>query len=506
MDLRRHCLVFPVAAFPSSVLLRDATVRWSIRWQLLLPMLGVVVVAILGSSAMAAYLAADWARERQEDSLGRVVATLTDASFPLNEAVLKKMSGLSGAEFVVLGADGARQKSSRPLAESDVAALRNLPRQANLAGFSSSRTLEFGGNRFLASRLAVASTSDRNDSPVTLIVLYPEERWAVARRQVIYPPLVAGGIAAVLAVAIAALLARRVVQPLEALQRKAAAIERGDFSPMPLAARNDEIQDLARSINRMVERLARYEADVRQNERLRTLGQLGAGIAHQLRNAATGARLALDLHRQECPLEPACESLEVAGRQFTVMENYLKRFLTLGRRESGQFEKIDLAALVNDVLPLVRPACGHARVELRFERPDAPAVVSGNQQSLTQLLINLLTNAIEAAAAHPSPRPAGPSIGAVQVEISTDGNGCAECRIGDTGEGPSPAVAATLFEPFVSDKPDGTGLGLAVVRQIADEHGANLSWNRAAGMTWFVVAFPAMSSAAAAPLQLTTDN
>ena len=109
---------------------------------------------------------------------------------------------------------------------------------------------------------------------------------------------------------------------------------RGSFGRCRSAPRNDEIQDLTHSINHMVERLARYEADVRLNERLRTLGQLGAGIAHQMRNAATGARLALDLHRQECPLDPDCETLEVAKRQFTLMETYLQRFLTLGRGET----------------------------------------------------------------------------------------------------------------------------------------------------------------------------
>jgi signal transduction histidine kinase len=461
--------------------------RWPLRSQLLLPVLAVVIVAILGSSVSSAYLAAEWARERQEESLARVVATLTDASFPLTESVLKKMSGLSGADFVVFDSSGIVQDSSRRLADADLQALRQLPSQQNLADFANGRLLDLAGGRFLASRLPVVSRSDR-DTSTTLVVLYPEERWTIARRQVIYPPLVVGAAAVLLAVAVTAIFARRVVRPLESLRRQAAAIEQGEFRPLPLGSRNDEIQDLTRSINHMVERLARYEADVRLNERLRTLGQLGAGVAHQMRNAATGARLALDLHRQECPLDPGCETLEVAKRQFTLMETYLQRFLTFGRGETLSRVPLDLGQLIDSVLPLVRPACQHARIELRFDRPDKSALVLADSKAIEQLLVNLLTNAIEAAAGAFAEQKNG-SVGAVEIELARDTTGRIECRIGDTGPGPAATIGERLFEPFVSDKPDGTGLGLAVAHQIAADHQAELRWHRANGMTWFIIAF-----------------
>ena len=391
--------------------------RWPLRSQLLLPVLAVVIVAILGSSILSAYLAAEWTRERQEESLARVVATLTDASFPLTESVLKKMSGLSGADFIVLDSSGAVQDSSRRLADADLASaaaasataearqLRNRPLARSgrwavpgepVAGCKSQRSGDVNHACGALSRGAMGDRAAAGDLS------------AVGGRR--------GGGAA-WRWCVTALFARRVVRPLESLRRQAAAIEQGDFRPMPLGSRNDEIQDLTRSINHMVERLARYEADVRLNERLRTLGQLGAGIAHQMRNAATGARLALDLHRQECPLDPACETLEVAMRQFTLMETYLQRFLTLGRGETLSREPLDLGQLIDDVLPLVRPACQHARIDLRFDRPDKPIFISADPKALEQLLVNLLMNAIEAAAGAPADRKNG-SIGAVEVELA----------------------------------------------------------------------------------------
>ncbi len=488
----------------------------------MLPVLAIVIVAIVACSVVSAYVAADWTRGRQEENLARVVATLTDASFPLNESVLRRMSGLSGAEFVVFDAEGHFRASSQPFSRADLAELLGLPRDQKMADFAGSKTVELSGRRYMANRLSVANAPAANGEPISLAVAYPEERWNIARRQVVYPPLIVGAVAILLAIGVTALLARRLVQPLDALRRQAAAIEHGDFRPMPLARRNDEIQDLAKSINHMVERLARYEADVRQNERLRTLGQLGAGIAHQMRNAATGARLALDLHRQACPLEPGCEELQVALRQFMLMETYLQRFLTLGRRESVEHARLDLAALVDETLPLVRPNCNHARIELQFQRPAEPIWIVADPQAIVQLLINLMLNAIEAASATPVaagdhllPLPLGEGrpamsapnggegslsqdisrfIGLVRIAVTRDPSGRALIRVSDSGAGPSAEIGKKLFEPFTSDKPDGTGLGLAVVRQIATEHGAELSWHREGGLTHFAVAFPPLST------------
>jgi signal transduction histidine kinase len=480
--------------------------RWPIRLQLLVPMLLVVFVAIIGSSVVSAMLITKWVRQRQEESLARVVSTMTDtharASFPLSETVLEEMSGLSGAQFVAFDSAGTAQAASRKFAAADLASLRQLPRTQELAGFAEGRTVSIGGVSYLATRLIVMNHS--GEESTSLAVLYPQEQWSAVGRQAIYPLLVVAGAAVVVAMLVTAILARRVVQPLESLRRQAAAIERGDFRPMPIERRNDEIQDLARSINQMVERLARYEADVRRNERLRTLGQLGAGMAHQIRNAATGARLALDLHRRDCGADDS-ETLDVAVRQMALMESYLQRFLMLGRQrqirsQASDRRPIDLAAVVADVLPLVRPACEHAHIHLQFVSPNLPAMINGDGQAVGQMLINLLLNAVDAASAIDESATASASVassnhaGTVRVEIRCEPNDRVACRVSDTGRGPNAALGDSLAEPFVTDKPDGTGLGLAVVRQIAEEHGGELCWQRKDGMTHFTVNFPALRS------------
>src|SRR5690606_12622768 len=104
-------------------------------------------------------------------------------------------------------------------------------------------------------------------------------------------------------------------------------------------------------------------AELRQHERTQTLHQIGAGIAHQLRNAATGCRIALDLFRRQQGAK-ADENLSVAARQLELMESYLQRFLILGRTAQRELVPVDLRDVATSALGLVRPLAEHLRVTI----------------------------------------------------------------------------------------------------------------------------------------------
>ena len=264
--------------------------RWSIQRQLLAPMLLVVVVASVLSSGVSAWVGSRWARREESDRLARVVATLTDASFPLQETVLQKMAGLSGAEFVVWDQQQSVQSATLPLDATVRERLKTVPETGPLSDLSRNPTIEIHGRSYLTAKVPLQRTGTR---PLSLLVLSPEDRWWTATREAVLPPLIAGGVTALVAVALTMWWAQRFVRPIARLSRQSEEIASGVFQPMTLPTRDDELRDLTLSINRMVEQLTRYEQQVRRSERLKTLGQLGAGLAHQLRNWLTGARLAL---------------------------------------------------------------------------------------------------------------------------------------------------------------------------------------------------------------------
>ncbi|GDY07860.1 ATPase [Planctomycetia bacterium] len=463
--------------------------RWPIQRQLLVPMLLVIVLASTLSSGVSAWVGSRWARREESDRLSRVVATLSDANFPLQESVLQKLAGLSGAEFVVWDAQQQAQAATLPL-DADVRdRLKAVPETGPLSDLSSNPLVEIQGRSFLTAKVPLRRTATR---PLSLLVLYPEDRWWTATRGAVLPPLIAGGVTALAALVLTALWARRFTRPIARLSQQSESIASGDFQPMPLPNRDDELRDLTLSINRMVEQLTRYEQQVRRNERLKTLGQLGAGLAHQLRNWLTGARLALQVHARECPLGEHAESTEMALRQLGLMESYLQRFLTLGAgrdeavrpRESSE---VPLIELIENVLSLVRPRGRHVGVDLQWTPPTSLVVIHGDRDELQELLVNLLLNGIDAAAQFPSS-----SHGAwVRVELHRAVSNRVRLRVVDSGRGPADAIAGQLFEPFVTDKPEGTGLGLAVAKQIAESHGGSIGWSRSGETTCFELGLPA---------------
>jgi signal transduction histidine kinase len=117
-------------------------------------------------------------------------------------------------------------------------------------------------------------------------------------------------------------------------------------------------------------------------------------------------------------------------------------------------------------------------------------MLSGDADSLEQMLINLVVNAVEAASRPEEARKSGgrkaEARKRVDVSISCNDDRLV-VEVSDTGEGPADAVQSTLFDPFVTAKPDGTGLGLSVARQIAQAHGGEIAWERSNATTRFLV-------------------
>jgi signal transduction histidine kinase len=452
--------------------------RWPIRYQLLLPLL-TLLLGVIGVSTWTALASAERARHQIETQVRNVAQTLSDTPFPLHKTVLDRMKLLSGADFLLITPDGGRT-ATLP------AETRELPPAEEVVEHW--ETLRLGprvvvGERaYLGSGVRLPRRADIPDG-ATLYILYPEELWRSAWWEAVRPSLFLGvfaGLASlVLAVAVGEHFSRRVRQ----LERRTRQIAAGDFSPMPLPGRNDELRDLGRSINEMAEQLARLQEAVQRNERLRLLGQVGGGLAHQLRNGLTGARLALQLHARDCSGSGDGEALAVALRQLTLLEAHLKRFLDLGRTGPSRREPVSLRALVGETVALLGPRCKHGRIDLRWQPPTAEATVLGDAGHIGQLLLNVVGNAIEAA---------GPG-GWVEVALRQESAPApvVVIEVSDSGPGPPPEVAAKLFEPFVTGKPEGVGLGLAVARQVAEAHGGRITWRRDGDTTRFRIELPA---------------
>ncbi|MDB5388087.1 MAG: signal transduction histidine kinase [Planctomycetaceae bacterium] len=460
--------------------------RWPIRNQILMPVALLLTLAVTLIAVSSAILAARRSEEQTLRHLRQVVGALGQASFPFNQNVLEKMRGLSGAEFVVKSEKSAITAATLPNSDELNSDLQSIPTTEELVSLGKYPAVTVLSQRYLVS--AVRGPNDLGRT--TLIVLYPELSLKQARWEAAVPPLAVGAATILLMVVLSAWLAQHLSLRIRSVQQQVAQIAQGRFQEVDAGHRHDEIRDLATSVNEMCGQLRQMQQTIRVAERSRLLGQLAGGLAHQLRNAVTGARLAVQIHAKRC--HPANsdksgadshkqpdDSLKVALQQLALTEEQIKGFLSLGRQERRPPEACHIDAVLAEIASLVQASCEHSQVQFQYHvQADIPAI-QADRQGLRGALLNLTLNAIEAA---------GPS-GQVRLN-ATCSEGTIEIEIRDNGAGLPEELADTLGEPFVTGKPEGVGLGLALARQVAGDHGGQLIWGREANWTYFRLRLP----------------
>jgi signal transduction histidine kinase len=469
----------------------DSGMRSSIRYQLLVPLL----TLLMGAVAMAVWAAAASAHragQQIEKQMHDVASTVSSVTFPRNMQTLNLMKGLSGAEFLLCDGQGRPRLDDRgePMTTLPPAPEKLPPPSASWQEMRLGPRVKMGNDTYFCQGIRVGK-----DSGWILYIFYSESLWKDALWNAIRPALYFGVGGVVLSIALTILVAQRFTSRIQEMERRTRLIAGGDFSPMPLPKRSDELRDLAQSINDMAEKLARFQETVRQNERLRLLGQVSGGLAHQLRNGVAGARLAVQLHAREMNGQGDSETLKVALRQLSLVEMHLKRFLDLGRADGLRRERCSLSSLVDDTVTLLWPQCRHTGIDLQWQAPFRNGEkladdISGDPDQLRHLLLNLIQNGIEAA---------GPG-GCVEIRLRLPDAGASEqtrdtirvatLEVYDSGSGPMPEIADRLFEPFVTGKPEGVGLGLAVAKQAVDVHGGRIGWHRDGERTCFWIELP----------------
>ncbi len=452
-----------------------------IHRQILVPIVAIQTATIAATTAAGVWLAAARDERRNVERLAAVIDVLDRSTFPLTSRVLDQMRGLSGARLV------ARDAAGDVVAASDAGLAANAPSGVDVPvlhppAFQSPRqwpTLVVDGSPHYAARLPAAAGA-------TLLVLYPESNWRAALWDVAAAP-VALGLAAIALTALATRwFAERVGRRVHRLRGRVARIAEGDFDEIEPGEGDDEIADLTASVNAMSRQLREMRRTIAQTERSHLLAQLAAGFAHQLRNTLAGARLSAQLHGKRCASGDRDASLDVAVRQLQLAEEQVRGLLTLGRPERRSNRPCDVAALVRDVAELLGPSARHARVMLEVETPADPVVAEVDEPSVRAAALNLGWNALEAARAG----------GRVDFRVGVESDTIV-VEVGDDGPGPAAELAATIFDPFVTGKPEGIGLGLALARRVAESHRGGLVWVRDDGRTRFRLTIPATTTRSA---------
>lgn len=219
-----------------------------------------------------------------------------------------------------------------------------------------------------------------------------------------------------------------------------------------------------------------------RRERLAALGQLAAGLAHEIRNPLTSIRGFCQLLDSLVTDEKNRRYLKVLIREVDRMDGLIGAFMELARPRRSGIVKTDLNELVREILLLVDSRCFMNRIKVREITNEIPPVHVDRDQ-IKQVLLNIVNNAIEAMEHQERPR--------VLTVVTTAAEGDLRIIVEDTGGGIPEDVRGEIGKPFFSTKETGTGLGLSICYRIIREHGGTITvQSRAQSWTRFVISLP----------------
>ncbi len=229
---------------------------------------------------------------------------------------------------------------------------------------------------------------------------------------------------------------------------------------------DEQLDRVVGRVSAVCRRLQEQERSLLRAEQLAAVGQLAAGVAHEVRNPLTGVKLLLQAAaRPQNPTPLTADRLHLLLQEVARIERTVQGLMDFAQTPPPDRRRHDLREVIGAAVEVAQSRAEAKSVAIRVEPSPTPLPAAIDRDQLLSLLTNLLFNAIDAA----------PPGGEVAVSAAPGPGGGVQVAVTDTGPGIDRGVAGSLFTPFTTTKPSGTGLGLTVARRIARDHGGTLT-------------------------------
>lgn len=244
-------------------------------------------------------------------------------------------------------------------------------------------------------------------------------------------------------------------------------------------AQRHKVEETASRLSEVYTQLQKSFEQLRRADRLSALGELSAGLAHEVRNPLGSIEGAVQiLGRRDLELETRQEFAEMAAREVVRLKGLLTHFLEFARPQPPRIVASDIELLLQSVAKLANETGKMAQVDILVETAAALPSVSIDPEQIRQVLLNLVINAVQAM----------PNAGKIRLRGIHDGE-FVRIEVEDEGVGIEADDVERIFDPFFTTRDNGTGLGLSIAYQIVNQHGGHIAARRnpERGMTFTVM-------------------
>jgi signal transduction histidine kinase len=257
-----------------------------------------------------------------------------------------------------------------------------------------------------------------------------------------------------------------------------------DFA-FDLPVSSGELGGISRSVNRVAGTRRKLEAALRRADRLGAIGRMAANIAHEIRNPLNGIRLTMQLLKQKlgCNEIVRAHDLDLVIGEVDRLNALLGDLLAFREVRKPRLECQELLPIMERCVELLEPQARERMIAIRIHADDARAHAAVDAKQLTQVLTNLILNGLAAA----------PEGGTIDLRLARNGDGFV-IDVHDSGTGVAAESREHLFEPFYTTREEGSGLGLAVSRELINKMGGTLEYRDDGSGATFAIHLPAASS------------
>jgi signal transduction histidine kinase len=436
------------------------------------PLVGVSMAVALLVAWGSAVQGRAWAVKEVRNVFAGIDQTLRRAAFPLTPSVLQSVAGLTDTDLITV--DLQRRVLATTIEGHDRGQAFALPTQTGQPSGKSGwdgMPLTLGRERYLVYVMDRAESSRQLDQVARVFVLFKQDRIDAAARRAAALPLVTGLSTVLLLTTVMLVISSRLIHRLIRLEQSVGLVAAGQFDRPVSDHATDELGRLGNAVDSMSRQLNQLWEQVNRQQREKLVHQIAGGLAHQMRNTLTGSRLAMELHQRECPNRDH-DDIAIAIRQLDTAEDYVRRMLQVGSGDQTADRPAAVRGSLDDVCANQAVVAKHLHVELDCHFEDALAgYLVADGPSFSAAISNLVLNAMQVARV---------------VRVRADCmDGYCTVTVADDGPGIATEVRDSLFEPFVTSKAEGMGLGLPLVRRAANRLGGQVEWKRDGEMTVF---------------------